>query len=330
MKTTRKKTTSAKNPCFFAISCSRVFWLDILSLGFYQLYWFYKNWQALRAAGQKVNPVVRAWIFPPFFVFQLFANIKNKIAPDRKTSFCLRTAPVLFIFDVLLSVFVPDEIMIWLLPEIIVIILSAVVMRVIQKAVNDYNAIQNPEIRLRRSPTAGEAVAVLLMPVLFLASFAYGYFNAYIRYKNIININKPQNFLTAVTFKHLSVYPFVCEKQGYIMKNYQQAFLRTYADEIEIYENHLHDQGMTMIEAWQKQPQNVINFIIALTFQELEDIRGSMEEETAKAGNHPAAASFGKKISAKQACTVLDKSADAVFDQNKNLKTTFQQKIKSF
>lgn len=327
MKTPRKKTISEKNPCFFAISCSRVFWLDILSLGFYQLYWFYKNWQALRAAGQKVNPVVRAWIFPPFFVFQLFANIKNKINPDRKTSFCLRTAPVLFVFDVFLSVFVTDEIMTWFLPEIIVIILSAIVMGVIQKAVNGYNSAQNSKISLRRFPTIGETVAVLLMPVLFLASFAHGYVNAYTRYKNIININEPQNFLTAVTFKHLSVYPFVCEKQGYIMKNYQQAFLRAYADEIEIYENHLHDQGMTMTEAWQKQPHNVIDFIIALTFQELEDIRGSMEEETAKAGKE---VSFGKTISAKQTCIVLDKSADAVFDQNKKLKTAFREKIKSF
>lgn len=294
------------------------------------MYWFYKNWQALRTAGQKVNPVVRAWIFPFFFVFPLFRDIKNELNPDKKTLFCLRTAPLLFLFDTFLFVFVPDEIMIWLVPEIIVVILTAVVMRTVQKAVTDYNSVQNPETLLRRAPTIGEAVSVLLLPVLVLVSFAYGYFQAYIRYRNIINIDKPQNFLTAVTFKHLSVYPFVCEKQGYVMKNYQQAFLRAYADEIETYEQFLHNQGMTITEAWQNQPQNVINFIIDLTFRELEDIRADMAATVAEKAAHRTGAPQETTFSAEQACTVLDKSADTVFKQNEHLKRTLQKKIKFF
>lgn len=330
MKPTRKKTTSAKKPRFFAISGSRIFWLNILSLGFYQLYWFYKNWQALRTDGQKVNPVVRAWIFPFFFVFPLFANIKNNINPDKKTVFCLWTAPLLFLFDAFLSVFVPDEIVIWLVPEIVVVILTAVVMRTVQNAVNNYNSVQNPETELRRAPTIGETASVLLLPVLFLASFAYGCFQAYVGYRNITDIDKPQNFLTAVTFKHLSVYPFVCEKQGYIMKNYQQAFLRAYADEIETYELFLHKQGMTMTEAWQNQPQNVVNFIIGLTFQELEDIRADMAATVAENAARQTGTPQETAFSAEQACTVLDKSADTVFEQNENLKKTLQKKIKFF
>lgn len=325
MRTAQKQKDTA---FFFAISGSRLFWLTIFSLGLYQLYWFYKNWQALRNNGLKINPVIRAWIFPFFFAFPLFLNIKNKISPDRLTNICLWFAPCLFIMDSFLSFVMPDEtISVWILAEIIVIILSAFTMMYIQKAINRYNSANNPQITLHHKPTGGEILTVLLVPMLILFSFIYGYTKAYNRYKNIIAIEEPQNFITAVTFKHLSVYPFVCEKQGYIMKNYQESFMRTYADEIEIYEQALHKQGLTIIEAWQKQPQNVIDFIISLTFQELEDIRTNMNETAAEiTGNIKNKNSL---ISSKEACIILDKKASGFFEKNSSLKKAIQIKIKT-
>nr|QJR98225.1 hypothetical protein PlAlph_2300 [uncultured Alphaproteobacteria bacterium] len=321
MKKQQKQTKTSDKICFFAISSTRVFWLNILSLGFYQLYWFYKNWQILRSSGIKANPTIRAWIFPFFFVFPLFMNIKNTISPDRLTHIFLWFAPCLFIIDSLLSIFMPDEILIWLLIEITVIILTSFIMRRIQNAINKHNSDNNPQITLRKKPTVGEIVTVILLPALILISCSYSYIKAYNLYKNIIAIDEPQNFMTAVTFKHLSVYPFVCEQQGYIMKNYQQEFLRAYADEIEIYEQDLRKQKTNMTEAWQKQPQNVITFIINLTFQELEEAGTTMTEI--------AQALEKKTISPKEACAILDRTAAIFFEKNITLKNNIQNKIKS-
>ena len=51
--------------------------LSILTLGLYELYWFYKNWKLARdEGGAKVRPFWRA-IFAIFFAPSLFVRIHN-------------------------------------------------------------------------------------------------------------------------------------------------------------------------------------------------------------------------------------------------------------
>lgn len=60
---------------YFAISPKRLALFSVLTLGIYEIYWFYKNWQAIKnAEGQKISPFWRA-IFAVFFCYGLFKKV---------------------------------------------------------------------------------------------------------------------------------------------------------------------------------------------------------------------------------------------------------------
>lgn len=60
---------------YFAISPTRLVILFILTLGFHTIYWFYRNWEALRKmGGQKVIPLIRGFL-SWFYAFRLFKEI---------------------------------------------------------------------------------------------------------------------------------------------------------------------------------------------------------------------------------------------------------------
>jgi hypothetical protein len=82
-------------PPFFAVSVLKLAVMSICTLGFYQPYWFYKNWDRIKADERlDIMPLMRA-IFPVFFCYQLFARIKNfehpSVQPGRLPAVLLAT-----------------------------------------------------------------------------------------------------------------------------------------------------------------------------------------------------------------------------------------------
>jgi len=60
---------------YFAIPPKRFALFSILTFGIYEIYWFYKNWQAVKKAeGQNISPFWRA-IFAVFFCHGLFKKL---------------------------------------------------------------------------------------------------------------------------------------------------------------------------------------------------------------------------------------------------------------
>lgn len=60
---------------YFAISPKRLALFSIITFGIYEIYWFYKNWQAVKKAeGQNILPFWRA-IFAVFFCHSLFKKV---------------------------------------------------------------------------------------------------------------------------------------------------------------------------------------------------------------------------------------------------------------
>ena len=60
---------------YFSIPLRRLAFLSVLTLGLYEIFWFYKNWQAIKSAeGQKIYPFWRA-IFAVFFCYGLFKKV---------------------------------------------------------------------------------------------------------------------------------------------------------------------------------------------------------------------------------------------------------------
>jgi hypothetical protein len=64
-------------PPFFAVSLWKLAVLSVCTLGFYELYWFYRNWQRIRVREQKdFSPAVRVF-FALIFCYPCFRRIRR-------------------------------------------------------------------------------------------------------------------------------------------------------------------------------------------------------------------------------------------------------------
>jgi hypothetical protein len=61
---------------FFDVSPTKLIVMSLVTLQFYQVYWFYKNWELARKRGQDVTPWARA-IFSIFYAYPLFKEVRS-------------------------------------------------------------------------------------------------------------------------------------------------------------------------------------------------------------------------------------------------------------
>lgn len=62
---------------FFATSIAKLIVLSLVTFGFYELYWFYKNWKSIKEREQlDISPFWRAF-FAPLFCYSLFTEINR-------------------------------------------------------------------------------------------------------------------------------------------------------------------------------------------------------------------------------------------------------------
>lgn len=66
-----------QQPPFFAVSLPKLAVLSLCTLGLYELYWFYKNWQIIRDREQSnIAPALRAF-FAVIFCYACLARIRD-------------------------------------------------------------------------------------------------------------------------------------------------------------------------------------------------------------------------------------------------------------
>ena len=330
-------TEKNRNIIFYPISAKKMFWCTVLSLGFYQLFWFYKNWQAIRFVGRiKINPILRGWILPMFYVFQLFFIIKKRISPSGTTVFCLWAAPVLFIFDLFLSLtlsfdeFTLRHVFYWFLFEFIILIITAFVLSIIQNNINKYNSEQT---ELKKKVSVGEFFTIIFLPIFFVISFAYNYVNALDRFRDITSLTEPHKFLTAIHFKHMVAYPAICKKHGYDMKFYRKAFTDTFTDEYTIFDKKLQEKNSDITKEWKKLSANMVNFINDLINSELKEMQKTMIRASTEALGNPITSNdvpeeLKSILTIKDACKAVDYNAKKIFRANINQKNAILEKIK--
>lgn len=157
---------------YFAISLKRLALFSILTLGIYEIYWFYKNWSAVKKfEGQKISPFWRA-IFVVFFCHSLFKKVlesakshayKNSYSPG-----WLATAYILLLFvGNGLSRVESYDIgfnLIWL----IVAITTFIPLLLVQKAINFNNEKIRDNFKLRREFSGGEVLLIVVGVIWFL------------------------------------------------------------------------------------------------------------------------------------------------------------------
>lgn len=98
----KESAQTQKTTQFLKISSNRLLAYNLITLGFYQLYWFYCNWNAVRSyQNRKIWPVARS-IFSIFFVIQLFNEIFK--TTKFKTTSSFSSATNLGLFYIILAV----------------------------------------------------------------------------------------------------------------------------------------------------------------------------------------------------------------------------------
>jgi hypothetical protein len=70
-----QKPSSAKTQEFYSLSSARLITYTVLTFGLFEIYWFYKNWQAVAVHDRKVQYPFARSIFSVFYVHSLFRSI---------------------------------------------------------------------------------------------------------------------------------------------------------------------------------------------------------------------------------------------------------------
>lgn len=70
---------------FFTVSTNKLIFMSICTFGFYELYWFYKNWVAINRAGGKCRPFWRTF-FAPLFAYSCFEHIRKSMVKHKIVS----------------------------------------------------------------------------------------------------------------------------------------------------------------------------------------------------------------------------------------------------
>lgn len=155
-------------PMFFPVSPPKLLIMSVVTFGFYQLYWFYKNWEFIQAWHRsKIAPFWRA-LFGIIFCYQCFREIKA-IATSRKMV-CSWSAGWLALVWIGLSLSArlpyPIAFLCWLKP---------LALLPIQYVINDLNIAvapgHDPNAKLSGWNILAIVVGVCLFLIIFFGSF---------------------------------------------------------------------------------------------------------------------------------------------------------------
>ncbi|MGY0646353.1 MAG: DUF4234 domain-containing protein, partial [Paraglaciecola chathamensis] len=70
---------STKEIHYFTVSTFKLVVMSIFTFGIYDLYWFYRNWTALKKLERpEIMPFWRAF-FAPLFAYSLFSRIQQSV-----------------------------------------------------------------------------------------------------------------------------------------------------------------------------------------------------------------------------------------------------------
>lgn len=188
---------------YFDISKKRMFLCSVLTLGVYNLYWMYQNWEALKTAkkDRSIGPLCHT-VFWMFYLYSLFKKIfKDAEKVGFKTS--PHSAEILFSVYLLMCVVSQSNVF----PAVIfwiMIFISPFVFFPVMDAIRANNKALDETAAPRRGVTSGEVI-ILFFFGLIEALIVYGYFS----------VKDPNKMLTAFLEKGV---PDYCLQNGYRME----------------------------------------------------------------------------------------------------------------
>jgi hypothetical protein len=175
---TQESEKSSPEISYFSISLGRLFLFSILTFNLYEIYWFAKNWIAIKkATDDKIWPIARA-IFAPLFCYGLFSQI-FKSASDHgyKKSDVSGWAAAYIVLTVGGNAFARLNAQdfgiglgtYWLISYVLVVV-TPLPLLAVQRAVNFYNAKINANYRPTVAFTGWEIFWTVIGSIVLLLS----------------------------------------------------------------------------------------------------------------------------------------------------------------
>ncbi len=166
--------TVATEPEFMTVAENRFWILTITSFGLYELYWFYKNWKAVKLASRPdIWPVARAF-FAVFFVHDLFNLVADLGKKHGYTNLAKPgTLATIYIVYLVVSNLWNKAPPLGALdfPIMVISVLAPVfIIWPVQAAINEINASKGTSQKLIRPYTGGELTVIVIGSILLIFS----------------------------------------------------------------------------------------------------------------------------------------------------------------
>lgn len=283
---------------YFSVSLTRLFFASLFTAGIYDIYWAYKNWQAVRKYNREnIVPFCRSWLFGLIFIYPLFLRMKKSFQQTKPAtplfSFCAITYTLFYIFDAFFNELNADTkgIADLLLP-LLTTFLPTLCLLPIQKAINSHNQKLNPENKPLATFLPGEIITFAASSLLIAGGFWLGYNHTSKKF------GADYDFITT-SHIHEQIYPEICRKHGYEMKNYPQTFRKINAAQYAQIEKRLKQEGTDLKKMWTDKN----SFYKSIITNRLEKSMLKAQQDLAdKNGKEP--------LSIKDFCAYLDLNAE--------------------
>jgi len=160
-----EETLGEHTECF-SVSTQKLVIMWILTLGFYELYWFYQNWRSIKIQEEKkLSPFWRA-IFSVFYCYTLFKRIiRSANEKGHKGKNTPGTLAMAYIFFVIVTSKAPS-------PYDFMGILTIVPIYYVNNAVRFNNLSINPQYQERQRLTTGEIWFIIIGILFWLITIA--------------------------------------------------------------------------------------------------------------------------------------------------------------
>ena len=158
---------NSDNIKYFSVSLGKLAFMSVITFGFYELYWFYKNWRAVEEQGkEKISPFWRTF-FAPIFCYGLF---KRVLISAQKQGYTESYSPgwltvIYIVVLIMASPRMPDPL--WLIS-----FLSFIPLLTVQQAIGFNNFEVDSEHKKYDSFTNAEIIIIMIGITIWLCIIA--------------------------------------------------------------------------------------------------------------------------------------------------------------
>ena len=250
------KIDTSKPAEYFAVPLWLLVLFTLLSGGVYMLYWGYRNWKSYqKATNDDVSPASNAFFFN-LTVIPLFSKMSITLKSQKLFLLCGIMCLCLFVADNAINYSLSK----WWIPDnrqmvcLVVLIFSAFLYPFcvvpVQKKVNEYTTTAlKKTLEKRFYPWE---IVILLIGMIF--NYVYWFGNPFIAQPQLtVEQGQKIGAVAGFIYSHTKVYPMVCAKAGYEMKNYPTEFKTYFAEDIAATEKLLTQFGYA--------PDNIDNIL---------------------------------------------------------------------